>query len=87
LLGRAPQARQELLGNSGFERKRSTNPHVEPTVLPPSPTSAKLSGLRRKITSEGLPDGTIVECHDETSDKWCESYFYIVIIIIVIDKF
>ena len=26
--------------------------------------------MRRKITSEGLQDGTIVECHNDTSDKW-----------------
>jgi hypothetical protein len=26
--------------------------------------------LRRKITRDGLQDGTIVECHNDTADKW-----------------
>ncbi len=32
--------------------------------------SAELAVLRRKITSEGLQDGTIVECYNQSSDRW-----------------
>jgi RecQ family ATP-dependent DNA helicase len=81
--GRAPQTNRELLGSDG---KRLTPLQVASTGLPQSSMNPASAGndatvleLRSEIAREGLRNGTIVQCKNKTSDKWCVLFFIVII--------
>ena len=67
LQGRAPQTHAELVGT---DKKRKAPAQT--------PVSNTLQQMRIKIQTEGLKPGTIVQCHNETTDKW-----YALVLIVV----